>query len=192
MQDSLIADEILVQQYIGGSEQALELLVRRHKSKVFTSIFMFVRDRYLAEDLFQDTFMKVVRKLKSGEYQEEGKFLPWTMRIAHNLCIDYYRKTKRMPMITTEDGTDIFNILKFSNGNPEKELIRKQSHEKVREMVDRLPEEQKEVVILRQWAELSFKEISDLTGVSINTALGRMRYALINMRKMQEEKQIAL
>jgi RNA polymerase sigma factor (sigma-70 family) len=192
MQDTLIADEVLVQQYIGGSEQALELLVRRHKSKVFTSIFMFVRDRYLAEDLFQDTFMKVVRKLKSGEYQEEGKFLPWTMRIAHNLCIDYYRKTKRMPMITTEDGSDIFSVLRFSTGNPEKELIRKQSHEQVREMIDRLPEEQKEVVILRQWAELSFKEISDLTGVSINTALGRMRYALINMRKMQEEKQIAL
>ncbi|HYV90421.1 MAG TPA: sigma-70 family RNA polymerase sigma factor [Chitinophagales bacterium] len=192
MQDTPISDEALVQQYLQGNEPSLELLIRRHKSKVFTSIFMFVRDRYLAEDLFQDTFMKAVRKLRSGEYHEEGKFLPWVMRIAHNLCIDYYRKTKRMPMITTQDGSDIFSVLKFSNGNPEKEFMHKQSHEKVREMIDRLPIEQKEVVILRHWADLSFKEISDLTGVSINTALGRMRYALINMRKMQEEKQIAL
>jgi len=192
MQNSLIADESLVQQYLQGSEQALEILVRRHKSKVFTSILMFVRDHYLAEDLFQDTFMKVVRKLRSGEYQEEGKFLPWIMRIAHNLCIDYYRKTQRMPMITTQDGVDLFSTLNFASGNPEKEYIRKQTHENVRKLIDNLPMEQKEVVILRTWAELSFKEISDLTGVSINTALGRMRYALINMRKMQEEKQIAL
>lgn len=192
MQDPLISDEALVQQYLQGNEPSLELLIRRHKSKVFTSIFMFVRDRYLAEDLFQDTFMKAVRKLRSGEYHEEGKFLPWVMRIAHNLCIDYYRKTKRMPMITTQDGTDIFSVLKFSTGNPEKEMMHRQSHARVRQMIDRLPLEQKEVVILRHWADLSFKEISDLTRVSINTALGRMRYALINMRKMQEEKQIAL
>ena len=192
MQNSVIADEVLVQQYIHGSEQALEILIRRHKTKVFTSIFMFVRDHYLAEDLFQDTFMKAVRKLRSGEYQEEGKFLPWVMRIAHNLCIDYYRRTRRMPMVTTADGVDIFNSMQFSNGNPEKEFMRKQSHERVREMINRLPLEQKEVVILRHWADLSFKEISELTNVSINTALGRMRYALINMRKMQEEKQMAL
>lgn len=194
MQNTLssVTDEILVQQYIHGSEQALEILVLRHKSKVFSSILMFVKDRYLAEDLFQDTWMKAVRKIKSGNYTEEGKFLPWMMRIAHNRCIDYYRKTKRMPTITTSDGVDIFNLLQFSNGNPEKEYMRKQSHEKIRELINRLPPEQKEVVILRHWSELSFKEISDLTGVSINTALGRMRYALINMRRMQEEKQVAL
>ena len=192
MQNTIISDESLVQQYITGNEQALELLIRRHKNKVFTSIFMFVRDRYLAEDLFQDTFMKAVGKLKTGEYHEEGKFLPWIMRIAHNLCIDFYRKTKRTPTITTQDGVDIFNILPFAGNNPEKEFIHKQAHERVREMIDRLPAEQKEVVILRHWADLSFREISELTTVSINTALGRMRYALINMRKMQEEKQVAL
>lgn len=170
----------------------MELLIRRHKTKVFTSIILFVRDHYLAEDLFQDTFMKAVRKLRAGEYTEEGKFLPWIMRIAHNLCIDYYRRVKRSPQITTSDGYDIFEVLKFSNGNPEKEYMRKQSHEKIREMVNRLPSEQREVVILRQWADLSFKEIADITGVSINTALGRMRYALINMRKMKEEYQVAL
>ena len=192
MTTSLIHDEALVQQYIQGNEQALEILVRRHKAKVFTSIYLFVRDQYLAEDLFQDTFMKVVRKLRASEYTEEGKFLPWVMRIAHNLCIDYYRKVKRMPQITTSDGFDIFNILPFADGNPEKAVIKKQSHERVREMIDRLPSEQREVVILRHWADLSFKEIADITDVSINTALGRMRYALINLRKMQQEKQIAL
>jgi RNA polymerase sigma-70 factor (ECF subfamily) len=192
MENTLISDETLVQQYMQGQEFALELLIRRHKSKVFTSIILFVRDHYLAEDLFQDTFMKAVRKLRSGEYTEEGKFLPWIMRIAHNLCIDYYRRTKRTPVITTSDGYDIFEVLKFSNGNPEKELMRKQSHQKVREMIDRLPAEQREVVILRQWAELSFKEIAELTGVSINTSLGRMRYALINLRKMKEQYQVAL
>lgn len=192
MQSTLISDEALVHQYMQGNEQSFELLIRRHKNKVFTSILMFVRDRYLAEDLFQDTFIKAVRKMRSGEYQEEGKFIPWIMRIAHNLCIDHYRKTRRMPMITNEDGIDIFSILKFSNGNPEKEYLRRESHDIVRMLVDRLPVEQKEVVILRHWADLSFKEISDLTGVSINTALGRMRYALINIRRMQEEKQVAL
>jgi RNA polymerase sigma-70 factor (ECF subfamily) len=169
-----VTDEMLVQQYIHGSEQALEVLILRHKSKVFTSILMFVKDRYLAEDLFQDTWMKAVRKLKSGNYTEEGKFVPWIMRIAHNRCIDFYRKTKRMPLITTADGADIFNVLKFSNGNPEKEYMKKQSHEKIRELINRLPPEQKEVVILRHWSELSFKEISELTGVSINTALGML------------------
>lgn len=192
MQTQVLNDEVLVLQYMHGNEQALEILIRRHKSKVFTSIFMFPRDQYLAEDLFQDTFIKVVRKLRAGQYQEEGKFLPWVMRIAHNLCIDYYRKTKRTPQITTPEGFDIFNVLQFADSNPEKMVIRKQSHQKVREMVDNLPNEQKEVVILRHYADLSFKEIADITNVSINTALGRMRYALINLRKMQREKQIAL
>lgn len=192
MENTLISDELLVEQFIQGNEPALELLIRRYKSKVFTSIFMFVRDRYLAEDLFQDTFMKAVRKLRAGEYSEEGKFLPWLMRIAHNLCIDYYRKTKRTPVITTSDGYDLFEVLNFSSSNPEKDYIRKQSHQAVRDLIDRLAPEQREVVILRQWADLSFKEIAEVTGVSINTALGRMRYALLNMRRMKEEKQLAL
>lgn len=192
METQVLTDETLVLQYMNGDEQALEILIRRHKSKVFTSIFMFVRDQYLAEDLFQDTFIKVVKKLRAREYQEEGKFLPWVMRISHNLCIDFYRKTKRTPQITTPEGFDIFDVLRFSDSNPEKMYMRKQSHEKVREMVDRLPVEQKEVVILRHYSDLSFKEIADITNVSINTALGRMRYALINLRKMQQEKQIAL
>jgi RNA polymerase sigma-70 factor (ECF subfamily) len=192
MQTQVLNDEALVLQYMNGNEQALEILIRRHKSKIFTSIFMFLRDQYLAEDLFQETFIKVVRKLRAGQYQEEGKFLPWVMRISHNLCIDFYRKTRRTPQIVTPEGFDIFNVLQFSDGNPEKMVIRKQSHERVRAMVDQLPVEQKEVVILRHYAELSFKEIAEITNVSINTALGRMRYALINLRKMQLEKQIAL
>ncbi len=192
MQTQVLNDEALVLQYMNGNEQALEILIRRHKSKIFTSIFMFLRDQYLAEDLFQETFIKVVRKLRAGQYQEEGKFLPWVMRISHNLCIDFYRKTRRTPQIVTPEGFDIFNVLQFSDGNPEKMVIRKQSHERIRAMVDQLPVEQKEVVILRHYADLSFKEISEITNVSINTALGRMRYALINLRKMQTEKQIVL
>ncbi|MBA2423617.1 MAG: sigma-70 family RNA polymerase sigma factor [Chitinophagales bacterium] len=192
MQTQILNDEALVLQYMNGNEQSLEILIRRHKSKIFTSIFMFLRDQYLAEDLFQETFIKVVRKLRAGQYQEEGKFLPWVMRISHNLCIDFYRKTRRTPQIVTPEGFDIFNVLQFSDGNPENMVIRKQSHERVRAMVDELPVEQKEVVILRHYADLSFKEIAEITNVSINTALGRMRYALINLRKMQMEKQIAL
>lgn len=188
-----ISDHQLVQLYVTGSNNAaLETLIHRHKTKVFTSIYLFVRDRYIAEDIFQDTFMKVVDKLREGKYLEEGKFLPWVMRIAHNLCIDYYRRTKRTPKITTADGFDIFNVLKFKDENAEDRIMEEQTHGKLRTMIEQLPDEQREVIILRHYSDLSFKEISEMTGVSINTALGRMRYALINLRKMIEEKAIVL
>lgn len=192
MQTNPLNDHALVQQYRRGNEQALATLLNRHKQKVFTSIYLFVRDRYIAEDLFQDTFIKVVEKLREGKYHEEGKFLPWVMRIANNLCIDYYRKTKRTPVIRTKDGFDIFKLLNFTGENAEQKMITVQAHERVKMLIDQLPEEQKEVVILRHYSDLSFKEIADITNVSINTALGRMRYALINIRRMMVEKQISI
>jgi len=182
-------DQDLVKNYIRGEERALTILINRHKAKVFTSIMMFMRNKMLAEDVFQETFIKVVETLRSGKYKEEGKFLPWVMRISYNLCIDHFRKVKRTPTITNTDGFDIFNVLKFAEGTVEDEMIANHTYSKVRELIDMLPDEQKEVVILRHYSDLSFKEIADLSGVSINTALGRMRYALINMRKMMVEKQ---
>jgi RNA polymerase sigma factor (sigma-70 family) len=192
MRNHIISDKDLLSQYLAGSEAALELLISRHKEKIFTSIYLFVKDTYLAEDIFQDTFIKVIETLKRGKYKEEGKFLPWVMRIAHNLCIDHFRKTKRTPKVTNNDGFDIFKVLKFADDNAEQAMIKDQAYSKIRTLVSSLPDEQKEVVILRHYAELSFKEIAKITNVSINTALGRMRYALINMRKMVEEKQIVL
>jgi RNA polymerase sigma factor (sigma-70 family) len=192
MRNHIISDKDLLSQYLAGSEAALELLISRHKEKIFTSIYLFVKDTYLAEDIFQDTFIKVIETLKRGKYKEEGKFLPWVMRIAHNLCIDHFRKTKRTPKVTNNDGFDIFKVLKFADDNAEQAMIKDQAYSKIRTLVSSLPDEQKEVVILRHYAELSFKEIAKVTNVSINTALGRMRYALINMRKMVEEKQIVL
>lgn len=185
-------DQELVREYLAGSELALERLITRHKEKVFTSIIIFTKDRFLAEDLFQDTFIKVIDKLKAGKYKEEGKFLPWVMRMSYNICIDYYRKTKRSPKVTNADGFDIFDILPLSEESPEQMMMENQSKDKVRKLLDELPEEQKEVVLLRHYYDFSFKEIAELTGVSINTALGRMRYSLINLRKIIEEKQIQL
>lgn len=188
----LRSDQELVREYLTGSDNALEQLITRHKEKVFTSIIIFTKDRYLAEDLFQDTFIKVINKLKAGKYKEEGKFLPWVMRISYNICIDYYRKTKRSPKVVNTDGFDIFDILPLSQESPEQMMMGNQSKDKVRKLLDELPEEQKEVVLLRHYYDFSFKEIAELTGVSINTALGRMRYSLINLRKIIEEKQIQL
>lgn len=192
MRSEIISDQELLSQYLSGNEAALEVLINRHKDKVFTAIYMFVQDTYLAEDIFQDTYIKVIKTLRKGKYREEGKFLPWVLRIANNLCIDHFRKTKRNPKVTTSDGFDIFKVLKFEEDNAEQALIKSQTHNKVRTLVENLPEEQREVVMLRHYAGMSFKEIAELTDVSINTALGRMRYALINMRKMIEERQIAL
>jgi RNA polymerase sigma factor (sigma-70 family) len=186
---SSLTDEQLVKLYIDADEKAFEVLLQRHKQKVYTAIYLFVRDRYLAEDLFQETFIKVVDRLQAGVYREEGKFLPWVMRIANNLCIDYYRKKMRMPGITTSDGFDIFEVLKFSEKNAEQQMIENENSNKVRKLIDELPAEQKEVLILRHYANLSFKEISTITNVSINTSLGRMRYALINLRKLAKQKQ---
>ncbi|TVR78016.1 MAG: sigma-70 family RNA polymerase sigma factor [Chitinophagaceae bacterium] len=187
-----LSDKELVKLYLKGDEYALECLINRHRDKVYTSIYMFVKDTYLAEDIFQETFIKVVDTLRSGKYHEEGKFLPWVLRIAHNLCIDFFRKTKRSPSVTNPEGFDIFNILVFAEENAEQKIIKNQTHRKVRQLLEELPQEQKEIVILRHYANLSFKEIANITGVSINTALGRMRYALINLRKIIEEKAISL
>lgn len=185
------SDQDLVHQYIHGHEASLEELLRRHKSKVYTSIFLLVKDSYLAEDIFQDTFIKVINTLKAGKYNEEGKFLPWVIRIAHNLVIDHFRKEKRTPVVTTVEGFDIFEVLKFYDESTEDRIIREQTHRDLRELIHLLPSEQKEVLIMRHYGELSFKEISDLTGVSINTALGRMRYALNNLRKMMLTRELS-
>lgn len=182
----------LVRSYVAGEEKSLEVLLEKYQKRVYSSIYMLVKDKYLAEDIFQDTFIKVIDNLKSGNYKEEGKFFPWVMRIAHNLCIDYFRKVKRKPQIVTEEGYDIFTVLDMREDSIEDKMIKEQSIAKVKDLINLLPNEQKEVVVLRHYAELSFKEISDITGVSINTALGRMRYALMNMRKMVEENSIVL
>jgi RNA polymerase sigma factor (sigma-70 family) len=189
MNRNLISDKDLVHLYVSGDESALALLLSRHKSKIYTSIYLLVKDRYLAEDIFQDTFIKVINTLKTGKYNEEGKFLPWVMRIAHNLVIDHFRKEKRTPTITNQEGFDIFDVIGVSEESTEDKLLRDQSHTELKVLIQKLPEEQKEVLIMRHYADLSFKEIADLTGVSINTALGRMRYALNNLRRMMLERE---
>ena len=188
----VIGDHSLIQLYLKGNESALETLIIRHRTKIYSSIYFLVRNRALAEDIFQDTFIKVIDTLRSGKYNEEGKFLPWVMRIAHNLCIDHFRRRKRMPTIRNSEGKDVFTFLKFADESKEDQMLKNESHEKVKELVEQLPDEQREVVILRHYADLSFKEIAKMTNVSINTALGRMRYGLINLRKMIEEKEISL
>jgi len=187
-----ITDKALIKQYIQGNEACLEMLINKHKNKVFTTILMIVNDRYIAEDLFQETFIKVIKTFKSGKYNEEGKFLPWVVRIARNLAIDHFRKAKRMPKVTSQDGEDIFRTFEISERNREQEYIRDQRNETIREIINMLPDEQKQVLVLRHYGDLSFKEIAALTDVSINTALGRMRYALNNMRKIISEKSISL
>ena len=187
-----MGDKMLVDLYQAGNDEALSELINRYQEKVYTTILLFVRNEILAEDLFQDTFIKVIETLRKGKYAEEGKLLPWILRIAYNLCIDHYRRIKRAPTITNSDGYDIFNVLKFAESSPEDQMTKGQTNDKVRDLIDQLPEEQKEVVVLRHYADLSFREIANITNVSINTALGRMRYALINMRRMITEHQIAL
>ena len=187
-----ISDQELVSQYINGHELSLEELIRRHKSKIYTSIYLLVKDSYLAEDIFQDTFIKVINTLKAGRYNEEGKFLPWVIRIAHNLVIDHFRKIKRTPVVTTGEGFDIFEVIEFNDESAEEKIIREQTYQDIRKFIHHLPSEQKEVLIMRHYGDLSFKEISDITGVSINTALGRMRYALNNLRKMMLSRELSL
>ena len=182
--EEFIEDSDLIKQYIDGNERALATLINRHNSRISGFIYSKVGNRNITEDIFQDTFIKVIKTLRRGAYSEEGKFLPWVMRIAYNLCIDHYRKVKRTPNFANSEDFDIFNVLKYNEDNAEEKMIKNQTYAKVRALIDELPAEQKEVVILRHYAEMSFKEISKLTDVSINTALGRMRYALINMRKL--------
>ncbi|MEY4703275.1 MAG: hypothetical protein RIR96_1172 [Bacteroidota bacterium] len=187
-----LTDQELVHAYINGNANALSVLVERYKDKIFTSIYLLVKDKYLAEDIFQEVFIKIIDTLRNGKYTDEGKFLPWALRIAHNMCVDHFRKVKRSPSIKTSDDHDIFEVLNFSEAGADQKIMANQSHDKIRRMVDLLPEDQREVIILRNYANMSFKEIAELTNCSINTALGRMRYGLINLRKMMTEKQIAL
>lgn len=190
MQSSKITDQNLVKQYIQGNEACLEMLINRHKERIFTTIILIVKDSFIAEDLFQETFIKIIKNLKKGKYNEEGKFLPWAIRIARNMAIDYFRKMKRMPTVTSSDGEDVFRKIKLAVDNREEQMIRNEKENLVRAVINKLPEEQRQVLILRHYGDLSFKEISAMTGVSINTALGRMRYALNNMRKMMEHTSI--
>ena len=185
-------DHELIQNFQDGDLNALETLVLRHKDKMYTSILFLVKDKYLAEDIFQDVLIKIIDTIRGGRYTEEGKFLPWAMRIAHNLCVDHFRKVKRTPAIKTSDDRDIFEVLNFTEDGADVKMMKRQSHDRVRQMLDLLPEDQREVIILRHYADLSFKEIASLTNCSINTALGRMRYGLINLRKMMVQKKIAL
>ena len=186
------SDQQLIHLFQDGDSHALETLIHRHKDKIYTSIFLLVKDKYLAEDIFQDVFIRVIDTVRGGRYTEEGKFLPWAMRIAHNLCVDHFRKVKRTPTIRNSEDKDIFEVLSFADDSAETVMIKRQSHHRVREMLERLPEDQREVIILRHYADMSFKEIAAATNCSINTALGRMRYGLINLRKLMVQKQIAL
>jgi len=187
-----LTDQELINEYINGNEKSFEVLLSRHKDKIYTSIYLFVKDQELAEDIFQDVFIKIIKSLKKGKYNHQGKFLQWAMRISYNMCVDHFRKSKRRTKISPTETFDIFDILQTHEENMEQKIIKSQIHKKLRKVVDKLPDEQREVVILRHYADMSFKEIAELTKVSINTALGRMRYALINMRKTIEEENIQL
>lgn len=191
MKFNTLTDSELVSLYINGSEGAFVQLLNKHKSKVYSTIYLIVRDQYVAEDLLQETFIKAIKKLRSGNYNEEGKFLPWLVRIGHNLAIDYFRREKRYPTIVMEDGSNIFNSLDFSEDSMESVRIKNETHETLRRLIQTLPEVQREVLLMRHYAEMSFQEIAEATGVSINTALGRMRYALINLRKKLVKENIA-
>lgn len=188
----LNSDSILVSSYIQGDEKSLEILIKKHQQRLYNFIYSKVHDSTVTEDIFQDTFIKVIRTLKKGNYNEEGKFLPWVMRISHNLVIDFFRKSNRMPNFKNTDDFNIFSVLGDGNLNAEKTMIKEQIHNDVKELLQELPEEQREVLIMRMYKDMSFKEISENTDVSINTALGRMRYALINLRKLIEKHQIVL
>ena len=192
MRENLTPDSNLVSNYIQGNEAALEILIKRHQQRLFSFIYSKVKDRSITEDIFQDTFIKVIRTLKKGNYNEEGKFLPWVVRISHNLIIDHFRKSNRMPTFRNTDEFDIFSVLGDGVLNAEKRIIKDQIHADVKELINELPEEQKQVLVMRMYNDMSFNEISENTGVSINTALGRMRYALINLRKLIEKNKIIL
>ena len=187
-----ITDAVLVSQYIKGDENSLSILIERHKQRIYSFIYSKVFDRDVSEDIFQDTFIKVIKTLKKGKYNEEGKFLPWVMRIAHNLVIDHFRKGNRMPKFEDNGEFSIFSVLSDSDLNAEKRIIKDQVASDIRRLITELPEDQKEVLVMRMYKDMSFKEISEITGVSINTALGRMRYALINLRKVIDKNNIVL
>ena len=188
----VLTDQELIGLYIAGNQSALEKLILRHKNRVFAYVLMIVKDKELAEDLFQDTFIKVINTFRSGQYKEEGKFIQWVMRIAHNLIIDYFRKSKRIPTVENSVEYDIFDKVRIPVDSVEEQMITEQIHKDVKKLIDYLPREQKEVLIMRHYADMSFKDIADVTNVSINTALGRMRYALINLRKLVKDNEVIL
>jgi len=191
--NEITSDYELIMRFVKGEQSCFEELINRHKNKVFAYISLYIRDQALAEDIFQDTFLKVIQSVKSGRYYDNGKFISWVMRIAHNLIIDHFRRIKQMNTVSNDNyESDIFNSRKFADDNIEDDLIRRQVQKDIRNMITHLPDDQREVVILRHYAGLSFKEIAEITDVSINTALGRMRYALINLRKIMDEKKISL
>lgn len=192
MNNTKVPDSSLIRDYLDGNENALGALINRHQHRIYSFIFSKVFDRDIAEDIFQDTFIKVIRTLKRGKYNEEGKFLPWVMRIAHNLVIDHFRRNKRMPKFDNNGDFNIFSVLSDEGLNAEKQLIKDQIESDVQELIKELPEDQLEVLTMRIYKDMSFKEISERTGVSINTALGRMRYALINLRKIIEKRNLIL
>jgi RNA polymerase sigma-70 factor (ECF subfamily) len=192
MQVTPLNDQQLIYAYLDGNEKAFEILLTRHKAKIYTQIYLFVKDTALAEDIFQEVFIKIIDTLRKGKYNHEGKFLQWALRISYNMCVDNFRRTKRRPKVSQTETFDIFDVLKSGDDNAEQTIMKSQTHQKIRSLVDALPPEQRDVVIIRHYADLSFKEISQLTRVSIKTALGRMRYALINIRKMIEEREVRL
>jgi len=187
-----MSDKQLISAYISGKELALNKLIERHQSKVFGYIMVSVKDEDIANDIFQDAFIKVVNKVKSGEYSEQGKFIQWVMRITHNLIIDFYRKNSKVYMVRDSENYDVLSNLPLQEDNIEDEIVKKQTYEKIRNLIEFLPENQKEVLIMRHYSDMSFKDIAESMDISINTALGRMRYALINLRKLMEEKSISL
>ncbi|MBS1590102.1 MAG: sigma-70 family RNA polymerase sigma factor [Bacteroidetes bacterium] len=186
------SDSELIQAYLQGNCKCFEALIMRYKDKVYTTIFLLVKDPFLSEDIFQETFIKIINTIRKGQYAEQGKFLQWALRVAHNLCMDHFRRVRRNLPITTEDGREISSLLQPDNNHTETDIERKQTHLSVQKLIELLPHEQREVVVLRIYGDLSFKEIANLTQVSINTALGRMRYGLINLRKMIADQQLVL
>lgn len=192
MANTELPDALLVQNYIAGNEDALAELIKRHESRIFSFIYSKISDRDISNDIFQDTFIKVIRTLKSNSYNEEGKFLSWVMRISHNLVVDHYRKTKKMPMFRETEEFSIFSIMSDDSLTIENKIISDQVEMDLKKLIEELPADQKEVLVMRMYQDMSFKEISETTGVSINTALGRMRYALMNLRKVIDKHQIIL
>ncbi len=188
----MVKDQELIHRYLNGDDKSFEILLNRHKEKIYTSIYLFVKDHEKANDIFQDVFIKIIDTLRKGKYNHEGKFLQWALRISYNMCVDNFRRGKRRTKVSPSETFDIFDVLETQEDNMEDILVKNQMKTRIRKLVDQLPPEQREVVILRHYADMSFKEISQLTRVSINTALGRMRYALINMRKMVGDKELLL